>query len=68
MVRIQSVHQGTHRDSDMQKGAREAFKTNMLKRLAKKPWIADHRSLLVLDILRRCVKTTSSSSPHISKG
>ncbi|KAI0688653.1 FAD/NAD-binding domain-containing protein [Cytidiella melzeri] len=38
---LNSVHQGTLRDSDMQKGAREAFRANMLKRLAKKPWIAD---------------------------
>lgn len=38
----QAVHQGTLKDSDMQKGAREAFKANMLKRLSKKPWIADH--------------------------
>ena len=29
----------------MQKGAREAFKANMRERLAKKPWIADHREL-----------------------
>ncbi|KAI0344764.1 FAD/NAD-binding domain-containing protein [Trametopsis cervina] len=39
---LNSVHQGTLRGSNMQKGAREAFKANMLKRLAKKPWIADH--------------------------
>lgn len=39
---LNSVHQSTLKDSAMQKGAREAFKASMLKRLAKKPWIADH--------------------------
>lgn len=39
---MNSVHQSTLKDSAMQKGAREAFKASMLKRLAKKPWIADH--------------------------
>ncbi|GJE84376.1 NAD(P)/FAD-dependent oxidoreductase [Phanerochaete sordida] len=39
---LNSVHQGTLKDSDMQKGARAAFRANMLERLTKKPWIADH--------------------------
>ena len=38
----QSVHQTTLREGAMQEGARAAFKANMVKRLAKKPWIADH--------------------------
>ncbi|KAF7799420.1 hypothetical protein EIP86_010654 [Pleurotus ostreatoroseus] len=39
---LNSVHQTTMRESAMQEGARAAFKANMIKRLAKKPWIADH--------------------------
>ena len=38
----QSVHQGTLKDTAMQKGGREAFKANMLKKLETKPWIAEH--------------------------
>lgn len=44
----QSVHQSTLRGTDMQAGGRAAFKANMIKRLAKKPWIADHRLYLAL--------------------
>lgn len=39
---LQAVHLATIRGSEMQKGARQAFQENMRKRLAKKPWIADH--------------------------
>ncbi|KIP12732.1 hypothetical protein PHLGIDRAFT_123818 [Phlebiopsis gigantea 11061_1 CR5-6] len=39
---LNGVHLGTLKDTEMQKGAREAFKASMLQRLAKKPWIADH--------------------------
>ncbi|THH07656.1 hypothetical protein EW145_g3232 [Phellinidium pouzarii] len=38
----QSVHFSTVKGSEMQKAARQAFKENMIKRLKKKPWIADH--------------------------
>lgn len=40
---LQSVHTATLRGSKMQLGAVEAFRADMLKRLEKKPWIADHR-------------------------
>jgi hypothetical protein len=39
---MQSVHPAIMRGSAMQQGARQAFKENMLKKLEKKPWIADH--------------------------
>ncbi|KZT22657.1 FAD/NAD(P)-binding domain-containing protein [Neolentinus lepideus HHB14362 ss-1] len=39
---LNSVHGSTLRGSKQQQSARQAFKENMLKRLAKKPWIADH--------------------------
>lgn len=35
----------------MQQAAREAFKANMLERLAKKPWIAEHRECSFLPSL-----------------
>ncbi|KAI0812627.1 hypothetical protein BC629DRAFT_949981 [Irpex lacteus] len=52
---LNSVHQSTLRDSAMQKGAREAFRANMLERLAKKPWIADH---LIPDFAVACRRLT----------
>ncbi|KAJ3480196.1 hypothetical protein NLI96_g8512 [Meripilus lineatus] len=39
---LNSIHLATLKDTPMQKGARTAFKENMIKRLEKKPWIADH--------------------------
>ncbi|KLO16411.1 FAD/NAD-binding domain-containing protein [Schizopora paradoxa] len=39
---LNSVHVATLTGSAMQNGAREAFRALMLKKLAKKPWIADH--------------------------
>lgn len=42
LIYRQSVHQGTLKDTAMQKGGREAFKANMLKKLETKPWIAEH--------------------------
>ncbi|CAL1693778.1 unnamed protein product [Somion occarium] len=39
---LNSTHSATLRGSEMQNAARVAFKENMIKRLAKKPWIADH--------------------------
>ncbi|KDQ51118.1 hypothetical protein JAAARDRAFT_140775 [Jaapia argillacea MUCL 33604] len=39
---LNSVHAATLRGSEMQEEARAAFKESMLKKLAKKPWIADH--------------------------
>ena len=40
----QSVHPATLRDTPMQLGGRAVFKEQMRRRLAKKPWIADHRT------------------------
>ena len=42
----QSVHSSTLKGSEMQNAARQAFKSSMIERLKKKPWIADHRKLL----------------------
>ncbi|OBZ65862.1 putative sterigmatocystin biosynthesis monooxygenase stcW [Grifola frondosa] len=39
---INSLHPSTLRGSDQQAVARALFKANMLKKLAKKPWIADY--------------------------
>ncbi|KAK7686490.1 hypothetical protein QCA50_010087 [Cerrena zonata] len=39
---LNSVHSSTLRGSEMQNAAKKAFKENMIKRLEKKPWIADH--------------------------
>ncbi|KAI5115440.1 hypothetical protein M0805_005525 [Coniferiporia weirii] len=52
---LNAVHFATIRGSDMQKGARQAFKENMIKRLEKKPWIADH---LLPDFAVACRRLT----------
>ncbi|EJD00095.1 FAD/NAD-binding domain-containing protein [Fomitiporia mediterranea MF3/22] len=52
---LNSVHFATIRGSEMQKGARIAFKDSMIKRLAKKPWIADH---LIPDFSVACRRLT----------
>ncbi|PSR70625.1 hypothetical protein PHLCEN_2v13485 [Hermanssonia centrifuga] len=52
---LNSSHQAILRGTPMQMGAREVFKANMLKRLAKKPWIADH---LVPDFGVACRRLT----------
>lgn len=55
LIYRQSVHQGTLKDTAMQKGGREAFKANMLKKLETKPWIAEH-----------CVSSIPHPSPTLS--
>ncbi|KAI0093155.1 FAD/NAD-binding domain-containing protein [Irpex rosettiformis] len=52
---LNSVHQSTLRGNAMQQAAREAFKANMLERLAKKPWIADY---LIPDFAVACRRLT----------
>ena len=42
MLSTQGAFPATVRGTEMQKGAKGAFHNDMLKRLAKKPWIADH--------------------------
>lgn len=41
---MQSVHSSTLRGSPMQLAARQAFRENMEKKLAKKPWIFEQRA------------------------
>lgn len=44
-VTCQSVHASVLKGTEMQIGARAVFKENMIRQLAKKPWIAEHRKL-----------------------
>lgn len=53
---LNSVHQSTLKDSGMQSNARAAFHAHMVKKLAKKPWIAD---LLIPQFGVACRRLTS---------
>jgi hypothetical protein len=54
----------------MQTGARAAFKAKMLERLAKKPWIADHRESLRTQMLICSAHRTvlCCSDPRVCSG
>jgi hypothetical protein len=39
---MQTAYPAVLRGSAMQQGAQKAFKQSMIKKLEKKPWIADH--------------------------
>ncbi|EMD35979.1 hypothetical protein CERSUDRAFT_115926 [Gelatoporia subvermispora B] len=52
---LNGAHPATLRDSPMQEGARKDFRESMLKKLAKKPWIADH---LIPDFAVACRRLT----------
>ncbi|KAH8111748.1 FAD/NAD-binding domain-containing protein [Phellopilus nigrolimitatus] len=52
---LNAVHFATIKGSEMQNAARQAFKENMIKRLEKKPWIADH---LIPDFAVACRRLT----------
>ncbi|EMD35981.1 hypothetical protein CERSUDRAFT_96205 [Gelatoporia subvermispora B] len=52
---VNSMHAATLRGSTMQEETRAAFKQSMQKKLAKKPWIADH---LVPDFAVACRRLT----------
>ncbi|OCH86933.1 FAD/NAD-P-binding domain-containing protein [Obba rivulosa] len=52
---LNSAHPSTLRGSEMQEVARVAFRESMLKKLAKKPWIADH---LIPDFAVACRRLT----------
>ncbi|THH08433.1 hypothetical protein EW145_g2721 [Phellinidium pouzarii] len=55
-VRVQNFHPMTMKGSQMQGFARRVFKEDMLKRLEKKPWIADY---LIPDFSVACKRLTS---------
>ena len=43
LILAQSMHSATLRGTELQKQATALFKENMRRKLASKPWIADHR-------------------------
>lgn len=56
--RLQSVHPSTMKDSPAQRAGRAAFHAHMIKKLAKKPWIADYRKGIALSVLRHLTERT----------
>lgn len=51
-ISCKSMHAVTIKDSEMQKVVRQTFQVNMVKRLEKRPWIADHRMYSFHSIIR----------------
>lgn len=52
---MNSLHAATLKGSDLQKHFRQLFQENMLKKLSKRPWIADH---IVPDFPVACRRVT----------
>ena len=55
------MHPSTMKDSPAQRAGRAAFHAHMIKKLAKKPWIADYREDTTLSDFRRLIESMQSS-------
>ncbi|KAG5653916.1 hypothetical protein H0H81_009508 [Sphagnurus paluster] len=64
---MNGANPATLRGTPMQKGAKDAFREDMLKKLAKKPWIADHRERMGLSLTRDYVMQVDFVPTHIQK-